>query len=91
MRRIVLLVIACAGVSAMAVPARAAGALDVLYSFCPQSGCADGDQPLNLVTATAFPYTALNREVPTHCAARLAEALVNVVAVTELRSMTRRA
>jgi uncharacterized repeat protein (TIGR03803 family) len=45
--------IAGAGVLAMAAPAGAARALDVLYSFCPQSGCADGDQPYGGVTLTS--------------------------------------
>ena len=37
----------------MAGPAEAAAQMDVLYSFCPQSGCADGDQPYGGVTLLA--------------------------------------
>jgi uncharacterized repeat protein (TIGR03803 family) len=36
--------------AAVSAPASAAGKLDILYSFCSQSGCPDGDQPYGGVT-----------------------------------------
>jgi uncharacterized repeat protein (TIGR03803 family) len=38
------------GFTGFATPAVAAASLDVLYSFCGQSGCPDGDQPYGGVT-----------------------------------------
>ena len=43
-------VLGAAALASVATTASAAGNVDVLYSFCGQSGCPDGDQPYGGVT-----------------------------------------
>lgn len=50
MRTMVMAMIGAGALAVAVQPAQAASTLDTLYSFCPRSGCADGDQPYGGVT-----------------------------------------